>query len=77
LTLAEDMLVWNITKEAISVRNIVSSDDAWSVTGPDAPPPPDRTVPDQLSEWSLSHRWDLSDTTAEMVADFKKRYALD
>jgi ribonuclease Z len=76
LTLAEDLLVWNITKENITVRKAITPDDAWSVSGPVAPPPPDRTVPDQLSEWSLSHRWDLSDTTAEMLAEFKKKYGL-
>jgi ribonuclease Z len=76
LTLAEDMLVWNITKEEITVRKAITPDEAWSVSGPVAPPPPDRTVPDQLSEWSLSHRWDLSETTADMVAEFNEKYGL-
>jgi hypothetical protein len=69
-------MVWNITKDRILVREAVSADEAWSVSGPVAPPPPDRTVLDQLSEWSLSHRWDLSDTTADMVAEFKDKYGL-
>jgi ribonuclease Z len=77
LTLAEDMLVWNITKEDITVRKAVSVDEAWSVSGPTPPPPPDRTVPDQLTKWCLSHRWDLSEVTAEMIADFKAKYDLE
>jgi ribonuclease Z len=77
LSMAKDMMVWNITKETILVREAVSADEAWSVSGPVAPPPPDRTVPDQISEWVLSHRWDLSDTTADMVAEFKETYGLE
>ncbi len=74
LTLAEDNLVWNITKDAIHVRNIISPDEAWSVAGPTAPLPPDRTVPDQLSKWSLDHRWDISDVSAKMVQEFKAKH---
>jgi ribonuclease Z len=77
LSMANDMMVWNITKDKILVREAVSADEAWSVSGPIAPPPPDRTVPDQISEWVLSHRWDLSDTTADMVAEFKETYGLE
>jgi ribonuclease Z len=77
LSMAKDMMVCNITKDNILVREAVSPDEAWSVSGPVAPPPPDRTVPDQVSEWVLSHRWDLSDTTADMVAEFNKKYGLE
>jgi ribonuclease Z len=74
LTLAEDNLVWNITKDDIQVRPIVSPEDAWSVIGPNKPPKPDRTVPDQLSEWSLNHRWDIHEVTEDMIKDFKTKY---
>jgi hypothetical protein len=77
LSLAEDMLVWNITKDDIRVRNIVSPDDAWSVIGPTTPPPPDRTVPDQLSKWSLDQRWDISDVSADMVKEFKQKHNME
>jgi ribonuclease Z len=77
LTLAEDMLVWNITKDDIKVRKAVSPDEAWSVAGPVQPPPPDRTVPDQLSKEMLDGRWDISDVSAEMVKEFNKKYGLD
>ncbi len=58
------------------VRPIVSPDDAWSVIGPNTPQKPDRTVPDQLSKWSLEHRWDISNVSAEMVKEFKEKYKL-
>jgi ribonuclease Z len=76
LTLAEDNLVWNITQKGTKVRSIVSSDDAWSVLGPNAPQKPDHTVPDQLSKWSLEGRWDISDVSAEMIKEFNKKYDL-
>ena len=74
LTMAEDMLVWNITRDDIKARKAVSDDEAWSVVGPNAPPPPDRTVPDQLSKWSLDHRWDVSDVMQKMIKEFKEKY---
>jgi ribonuclease Z len=76
LTLAKDNLVWNITADDITVRSVVSPDDAWSVLGPNTPPPPDHTKPDQLSKWSLDHRWDISDVSAEMVKEFNEKYGL-
>ncbi len=76
LTLAEDNLVWNITKDDIQLRSIVSSDEAWSLTGPNKPLPPDRTVPDQLTKEMLAGRWDISDVYEDMVNEFKKKYEL-
>jgi ribonuclease Z len=76
LTMAEDNLVWNITKDNIRVRKSVSNDEAWSVQGPNKPQPPDHTVPDQLSKEMLAGRWDISDVSAEMVDAFKKKYGL-
>ncbi len=74
LTLAEDNLVWNITKDNIKVRKIVSDDDAWSQPGPNKPQKPDHTVPGQLSKQMLAGEWDISDVTAEMIKEFKKKY---
>ena len=77
LTLAENNLVWNITRDDITVRSIVSPEDAWSVVGPNKPLAPDRTVPDQLSEWSLSGRWDISDMSVDMIREFNEKHGLN
>jgi len=76
LTLAEDMLVWNITKDNIKVRKATSTDEAWSVVGPNKPQRPDHTVPSQLSKKMLGGDWDISEVSAEMVKEFKKKYKI-
>jgi ribonuclease Z len=76
LTLAEDMLVWNITKDHIKVRKAVSTDEAWSQVGPNKPQKPDHTVADQLSKETLAGNWDISDVSAEMVKAFKEKYKM-
>jgi hypothetical protein len=68
------MLVWNITKDSIKVRKAVSTDEAWSQVGPNKPQKPDHTVPDQLSKEMLGGNWDISDVSAKMVKEFKKKY---
>jgi ribonuclease Z len=40
LSMADDMMVWNITKEGIRERMAVSDDNAWDVAGPTPPPLP-------------------------------------
>jgi ribonuclease Z len=76
LSLARDNMVWNITRDKITERMIVSAEEAWGVIGPKAPPPPDRTVPDQLSKWSLEHRWDVDDVQQDMIKAFKTKYKM-
>jgi ribonuclease Z len=60
LTLADDMMVWNITKEKITVREVVANENAWS--------PPllrnvavDRSIMLRESDWTRSHAADMSD----------------
>jgi ribonuclease Z len=74
LSMAQDMMVWNITKDKITERMATSTDEAWGVPGSKAPPPPDRTVPDQLSKWSLDHRWNVDDVQQDMIKAFKAKY---
>ena len=72
LTMAEEMLVWNITKDDVKVCKAVYPEEAWSVIGP-TPPPLDRAVPGQLSKWLLEHRWDVSDLMQGMIKEFKAK----
>jgi ribonuclease Z len=76
LTLAEDNLVWNITKDKITLRKVVSDDQAWAVPGPNKPQKPDHTVPDQLTKAMHAGVWDISEVTADMIKEFKKKYKM-
>ena len=51
LTLAEDYMVWNVTKDEIRNRMISFNEDAWPPPAPQAPPPVDRSITQYTSDW--------------------------
>lgn len=57
LSMATDMMVWNVTKDAITERMAVSPDDAWSVPGTAVQPPPDKDRPNPMSDAMEALRW--------------------
>jgi ribonuclease Z len=57
LSMATDMMVWNITKDAIVERMTVSPDRAWSVEGPTPQPPPEPGRPDPISDFISEGEW--------------------
>ena len=57
LSMAEDMMVWNITKDKITERMAVSTDNAWSVPGTARQPPPEKGRPNPSSEFTEKGRW--------------------
>ena len=75
LSLATDNMVWNITKDKIVERMVISPDQAWSVNGPNKSPSPPApgTVPDPISDWIKSGRWAPAEAAqADMIKAFKK-----
>ena len=77
LSLAVDNMVWNISKEAIVERMVVSPDQAWSVAGPNKPPSPPAkgTVPDPITDFIKAGRWEPAEAAqAEMIKEFKEKY---
>ena len=78
LSMATDMMVWNITKKGIRERMAVSPDDAWAVAG--AKPPPmgkPGQVPDQLSKEMKAGTLDVREAEGRMVQEYMKKYKLD
>ena len=57
LSIAVDMMVWNITKDRIVERMAVSPDRAWAVEGPSRQPPPEKGRPDPMSDFIKNGEW--------------------
>lgn len=72
LTMATDLLVWNISKHDVRVRQVVINPDAWPakpLTPPDQPDPRLRTP---FSPFVDQGRIDVSQELAPMIDQFKK-----
>ena len=76
VSMATDMMVWNITKDEIRERMAVSTDDAWDVPGPKPGLAPDRKVPPQLTDLMKAGVWDTSDAEKQTRERFSKKYGL-
>ncbi len=76
LSMATDMMVWNITRDDIVERMVVSPDDAWDVPGPGRPPAPDRSRKSEYTEFILNGRFDTGDVDGSWLKEFMKKYDL-
>ena len=73
LTLAQDMLVWNVTKDEIRVREVVFQESVWS--------PPlinyvevDASVMETESKWTLSGILDVKEVIDAIYGNTNKKY---
>jgi ribonuclease Z len=57
LSMATDMMVWNVTKDGVTERMAVSADDAWSVPGTARQPAPEKGRPNPTSDFIEQGRW--------------------
>ncbi|MEN8690868.1 MAG: guanitoxin biosynthesis MBL fold metallo-hydrolase GntH [Desulfobacterales bacterium] len=78
LSMATDMMVWNITKEKITERMAVSPEEAWSVPGEAVQPPPEKGRPTEYTPFILEGRWDMGAQPAqkELLDEFMNKYNL-
>lgn len=60
LSLAEDYMVWNVTKDDIRVRMAAINEDVWPPPAPQAPPPVDRSITKYTSDWIVQQNLDVS-----------------
>ena len=74
--MADDNMVWNITRDKIIERMVVSPDDAWDVPGPGRPLPPDRTRKSEYTPFTLQGRFDTSDVDGAWLKKFMEEYGL-
>jgi len=78
LSMAADMMVWNITKDKVTERMAVSTEEAWAVPGPTRQPPPVKGQPPVFSKFILQGRWDEGAQPAQkkMLDEFSEKYNL-
>ena len=76
LSMATDMMMWNITKDKITERMAVSPDEAWDVPGPGKPLAPDRTRKSEYTPFTLRGRFDTSDVDGPWLKKFMEKHGL-
>ena len=76
LSMATDNMVWNITRERIVERRVISPDEAWEVPGPGRPLPPDRSRKSEYTKYILEGRFDTSDVDGAWLKEFMQEYGL-
>ena len=64
LSLADDMMVWNVTKEEITVREIIFQEAVWPPPPANKPPPVDASEAVFVSDYIKSGNLDVSDIIA-------------
>ena len=77
LSMATDLMVWNVTKEGVTERMAVITDDAWGVPGTAVQPPPQKGQPNPMSDWIRSGKWKEGyEASDEMLDEHMEKYDL-
>ncbi len=78
LSIAEDMMVWNITRDKVVERMAVSPDRAFGVPGPTRQPPPEKGRPSPMSDFIASGEWGPGfNAQNKMLDEHSKKYNLE
>ena len=78
LSMATDRMVFNITKDKITERMVVMTDDAWAVPSGKRQPGPEKGKPSTFSPYILQGRWDkgVQPVQKKMLDEFMEKYNL-
>ncbi len=77
LTLADDMMVWNVTKDEIRVRDVIFNEDVWPPPPANRPPPVDRSIMLTESEWTRAGAMDISEIINALYDRANQMYGTD
>jgi ribonuclease Z len=77
LSLAEDYMVWNVTKDEIRTRMAVVSEEVWPPPATEAPIPPDTSQRIPYSDFVLSGKMDVGDVLQPVYDEINKKYGLN
>jgi ribonuclease Z len=76
LSMATDMMVWNITRDGVTERMAVSPDRDWDVEGPGEALAPDPNRASEYTQFILDGRLDVDEANARWVQEFMARNGL-
>ncbi len=76
LSMATDLMTWNITRDAVTERMAVSPDSDWDVAGPGGHLAPDRSRESEYTEFTLDGRLDVDDVNEEWMKAFMDAHGL-
>jgi len=72
LTMATDLLVWNVTKKDIRVRQVIVDDESWPAKSPTKPDEPDPKAKVEFTTFLKDGKLDMSETLGPLMEKFKK-----
>lgn len=79
LSMATDLMTWNITRDGVTERMATVTEAAWSVDGP--VPAPNNEKDDDPNKWmtkeTLSGAWDVSDAEKHMLMEYIEKFNID
>ena len=76
LSMATDLMVWNVSKKEIKERMAVATHEAWSVPGTAKQPPPPKDAKPVMTKAINDGRIDVSDANSQMIKEFSEKYNL-
>ncbi len=78
MSMATDLMTWNITKDKISERMAIVTRRANAVEGPTPQPPPEPGRPDPISDFIYSGQWrEGYEAQDPMLDEFEKEFGLE
>ena len=77
LSLAEDYMVWNITKDDIRVRMAIVDEDVWPPAATEKPLMPDPSQRIPYSDFIVSGKSDMRDVIQPVYDEMNKEYGLN
>ena len=74
---AARLMVWNITKDKITERMAVITEEAWSVAGIKPPPKREKPPTSEFTPAILAGQWDVSDVQGKLIKDYADEHGVD
>jgi ribonuclease Z len=77
LSMATDRMVWNVTKDEITERMAVVTEEAWAVQGIKEPPKREEPPTSEFTADILAGKWDVKDVQGKMIQDYADEHGID